>query len=570
MNKKIVTVDIGGTGLKLAFFEQSGTILSVLNHRKIPSFLKSGISNADFMELIVSEIVELIAGADVSAIGISSAGIVDYAGTKVLAGMDYLAPLKSDSFIKTLSEYFCCPVSLINDCDSALLGAAYKGYLQGSGCVGVMAIGTGVGFSLWKNGRKWLPNRNLPLLGAISTESGCYDQLISASLLEGRSSEKSIISIFTEQKYQHVREDYLAKLASVIRTAAIIYDVDQILIGGGLADAINLTDFEFEEAIAEKLISADDFFKVPTVKLMTEGNQLQLLGAARLALGESFAAPARFNGNFSDQATEKVSKEKIFLEEMKPIEVVRRSLNLENEAGELLLNSADAIADVAEIVADKFKLGGRLIYVGSGTSGRVAAMDAVELNCTYGLPKDQSLTLISGGLTEASISIEENFEEDASAVPDLLALNPTENDVVIGISASGTAYYVRSALACAKSLGCETVLVSVSEPTDYKFFNKHIALHSGSEIVTGSTRMKAGTATKKVINAISTTAMVLSGKVFGTYMIDMSCLNKKLEHRAVKILQGGFGISEEEALSYLQESDFVLSDAVNKLKSLSR
>ena len=131
----------------------------------------------------------------------------------------------------------------------------------------------------------------------------------------------------------------------------------------------------------------------------------------------------------------------------------------EQEAGKSLEKSLPIITTVIDRIVENLNSGGRLIYVGSGTSGRIAAMDSVEIPCTYGFPEDRILCLIAGGVADAAIEIESDFEEDASAVPEMLLLNIRTQDVVIGISASGTAYYVQSALAHAKNRGAFAVMV---------------------------------------------------------------------------------------------------------------
>ena len=215
-------------------------------------------------------------------------------------------------------------------------------------------------------------------------------------------------------------------------------------------------------------------------------------------------------------------------------------------------------------VFDLLVAGGRLIYVGCGASGRLAACDATELNCTFGLPLHQALALISGGAAEALMTIESEFEEDASSVPDLLLMDPNASDVVIGISASGSAYFVQSALALARSRGCYTVLLSAQERASVPV-DQHIGLMTGAELVTGSTRMKAGTATKKILNALTTSAMILNGKVAGTFMIDLACVNEKLVARAVRIIQTLHGVTAEDARDVLERNEMRLSAALASL-----
>lgn len=222
----------------------------------------------------------------------------------------------------------------------------------------------------------------------------------------------------------------------------------------------------------------------------------------------------------------------------------------------------DDISQVAARIVERLKSGGRLIYVGAGTNGRLAAIDTVEIACTFGFARERVLTFIAGGIADAAIDIEMNFEEDASAVPEMLAAFLNEKDVVIGISVSGTAYYVQSALAFAKHMGAYSVLIQEEEKA-LPFCDKVIPLRTGYEVIAGSTKMKAGTATKKVLNFLSTTVMVVSlGKVHGCYMTELECINQKLIQRAVSILMKLFKLKEDEAFVLLKQSSFSLNEAI--------
>jgi len=195
-------------------------------------------------------------------------------------------------------------------------------------------------------------------------------------------------------------------------------------------------------------------------------------------------------------------------------------------------------------------------------------MDAVEIPCTYGFPEDRILCLIAGGIADAAIEIESNFEEDASSVPEMLLMNISAQDTVIGISASGTAYYVQSALALAKERGAYSVLIQSEQPqTELPFCDLVIPLNSGYEVVAGSTRMKAGTATKKILNFISSSVMIKMGKVAGSYMVDVACINNKLIERAQSILGVLNNMDEKEALRQLKKADMNLNQVIKNNQS---
>jgi N-acetylmuramic acid 6-phosphate (MurNAc-6-P) etherase len=178
------------------------------------------------------------------------------------------------------------------------------------------------------------------------------------------------------------------------------------------------------------------------------------------------------------------------------------------------------------------------------------------------------LTLISGGVADAAIEIESDFEEDASAIPEMLLLNITSDDTVIGISASGNAWFVQSALAFSKSRGALTVIIQRDYAEEsLSFCDQVIPLRSGNEVVAGSTRMKAGTATKKMLNFISSAVMIGMGKVAGPYMVDMACINNKLVDRAKSILGILYNLDDLEADQSLRDAGMNLGQVIRKIQS---
>ncbi len=190
----------------------------------------------------------------------------------------------------------------------------------------------------------------------------------------------------------------------------------------------------------------------------------------------------------------------------------------------------------------------------------------MELSCTFGFSRDKVLTFISGGVADAAIDIETGFEEDASSVPELLLANVSSSDVVIGISVSGSAYYVQSGLGFAKFVGAHTIMIQEQCVDALPFCHRVIPLRSGNEILAGSTRMKAGTATKKVLNFISTSVMIRLGKVHGCYMTELECINEKLVKRALHILQALYPMSEDEAYDLLSRNNFKLNQAIRQIE----
>ncbi len=568
-------IDIGGTWLKGVSVVWNDR-LSVQNipglvekahQKKVNSRLSESSSFNDFKEALDELMSELLEKGDVvKGIGISTPGIVDYHGKRILVIAKHIQILKDYRWTEYLHNRFQAPIILINDAEATSIGASALGYLKGNKIIGIMPIGTGLGFSVWRNSRRWTPNFSLNLLGSIYTPDGYYDALASASKLAELEEHGNLSAFFSLGKYGELRSKYIKNLSGIISAANILYGVNEVLIGGGLAAAVKDATFPLAEMIKSELKSEAllDSYKVE-IKLMPEGNLLSLIGIVLLAWGEEKAQSMRSKKEFAAYVTEKPYSTDLQLEKLESAELVRLLWQAEQEAGANLELSLMTIAAIVEETIKKLQSGGRLIYVGAGTSGRLAAIDTVEIACTFGFPRDRVLTFIAGGVADASIDIETRFEEDASSIPDLLLANINKNDIVIGISASGSAYYVQTALGFSKSVGAYTVLIQVGEEEEFAFCDKVISLRTGNEVIAGSTRMKAGTATKKVLNFISTSTMVRLGKVHGCYMTDLECLNEKLVDRATHILHLLFGLSEMEAARKLREYNFNLTQTIQSL-----
>lgn len=571
-------IDIGGTWLK-----GCSSILTSKNDGWFPVNFDKMLENIvrinsplseqstihDFIASVHQLTEELgIKNKKLDGIGISTCGIVDYAGKQVLKAAAHLSVLKSTEWIRNLENEFNCPVVLINDADAATIGTAELGLLQGDKTVGIMPIGTGLGFTVWRNNRRWRPGKMLTLLGSIRTPTGFFDTFASASILAATDPHNNLTQVLTQPEHSEVRLEYLEKLTKIINTAAIIYNLDEVMICGGLADAVTRCNYPLEKELQTRLdITPVELDKPIRVSVLKEGNSLQLIGAISAARGEAVARDNSVQKCYKSIKTEIPYQKDIQLQNMSTEELIELFWKAEQEAGELLRNSLPEISRVVDEISAKIKQGGRLIYVGSGTSGRIAAIDAIEIPCTYGFPEDRILCIVSGGIADASVEIESAFEEDASAVPEMLLMNVQSNDVVIGISASGTAYYVQSALAFAKDRGAFSVLIqSDSSENELPFCNAIIAMNSGNEVVAGSTRMKAGTATKKILNFISSAVMIKMGKVVGSYMIDMACINHKLIERAQDILVILYNIDKDEAYQKLKEANMQLNQAIINIK----
>lgn len=209
------------------------------------------------------------------------------------------------------------------------------------------------------------------------------------------------------------------------------------------------------------------------------------------------------------------------------------------------------IARAVEIIVERFKRGGRLIYAGAGTSGRLGIVDASECPPTYGTPPEMVLALIAGG-REAVFSAQEGAEDKPEAgAADLLAVRVSENDVVCGIAASGRTPYVLGALAEAKKRGAPTILVTTTNREKLAELGISadvcICPNVGPEVVMGSTRMKSGTAQKLVLNMLTTASMIRLGKTYGNVMVDLAMTNAKLVERAKRTVMDITGVDYDEA-----------------------
>jgi N-acetylmuramic acid 6-phosphate etherase len=219
-------------------------------------------------------------------------------------------------------------------------------------------------------------------------------------------------------------------------------------------------------------------------------------------------------------------------------------------AARTVLDATAAIAAVVDHAAERMGRGGRLHYFGAGASGRLAVLDATELTPTFGLEKGLALAHFPGGsaaLVDSTIDFEDSRELGGS---DAAAVEP--GDVVIGVTASGTTRYVAGALEAARAKGCYTALITCNPDSPLSALVQNvIVLETGAEAITGSTRLKAGTATKIALNAISTAVMVKLGHTYSNLMIRMSVTNEKLEERAVELLTEATGQSAHESSAAL-------------------
>ena len=222
------------------------------------------------------------------------------------------------------------------------------------------------------------------------------------------------------------------------------------------------------------------------------------------------------------------------------------------------------IARAVNAVSSAFERGGRLFYIGAGTSGRLGVLDASECPPTFNVPASQVQGIMAGGEAALSRSTESSEDDPAAGVRDLTARGFSSSDVLVGIAASGRTPYVLGAIHDARRLGAVTVGVSCT-PHSQLACAVDIAITPlcGPEVVTGSTRMKAGTATKLVLNMLTTGAMIRTGHVYGNLMVNVQPRNQKLLDRARRIVRDGAGVSDSEAASLLERSGYVVKTAIS-------
>jgi N-acetylmuramic acid 6-phosphate etherase len=255
------------------------------------------------------------------------------------------------------------------------------------------------------------------------------------------------------------------------------------------------------------------------------------------------------------------------LDRMTAMEIVRLMNHEDRKVAAAVGRDLAAIARAADAVVKAISNGGRLIYVGAGSSGRMAVLDAAECPPTFGTPPELVQALIAGGRPAVTGAVEGAEDSLANAERDLQSKKLTRNDVVVGITASGTTPYVLAALQYARRRGAGTVAITVNPRTPVaRVAEILIATEVGPEVLTGSTRLKAGTAQKMVLNMLSTAAMAQLGHVYENLMIDVKASNQKVSDRIVRILAEASGKSMSASEHALRQAGHNMRIALVMLK----
>ena len=300
--------------------------------------------------------------------------------------------------------------------------------------------------------------------------------------------------------------------------------------------------------------------------------------------------------NLEGIATEKRNTSTLLIDELSTIDMLTLINNEDKTVPLAIEKILPDIAMAVDLITKQLQSGGRLFYIGAGTSGRLGVLDAAECPPTYGVSPDLVQGIIAGG-APALLKAQEGAEDSLELCKkDLKEKDFSKNDIMVGIAASGRTPYVIGGLEYAKSIGAPTISIACSPNSEIaKLADIPLTVVTGPEVITGSTRMKAGTAQKLVLNMLSTGTMIKLGKVYSNLMVDLMATNKKLEERSIRIVMEATGenreisqkalaackgkaktaifmllsgLTPEEATTALDNSNGFVSNALNKLKEL--
>ncbi len=261
--------------------------------------------------------------------------------------------------------------------------------------------------------------------------------------------------------------------------------------------------------------------------------------------------------------TEQINPATLAIDKLSAADIVERMLNEDRKMLAAVQREKDRIAVGVEIITQALRKHGRVIFVGAGTSGRLGVLESAEMPPTFGTDPDLVLAIMAGGqnaVVRAREGVEDNYEEGARSIN---RLHPTHRDVVIGVSASGMTPFVRGALTRARRAGSKIIFVTCDPRTELQtFVDLTIAPAVGPEVIAGSTRLKAGTATKLVLNMLTTAAMVRIGKTYGNLMVDVQMGSEKLRDRARRIIAIVTGLEYDEADKLLRRAHWNVKAAI--------
>ena len=265
--------------------------------------------------------------------------------------------------------------------------------------------------------------------------------------------------------------------------------------------------------------------------------------------------------------TEKTNPNTLNIDVASSLEIARMINEEDKKVAEKISESLTSIAKAIDLISENFLKGGRLLYFGAGTSGRLGVLDASECPPTFNSPNEMVQGIIAGGDRALRFAIEGAEDSCELARKDFEKLNITEEDTVVSISASGNANYVIEVLKLAKEKKARTIALTCNPMANIsKIADVVICIETGAEVITGSTRMKAGTAQKMVLNMLTTGAMIKIGKVYKNFMIDVKPTNIKLKDRAQRIVSEIANCSQDEAKAVLESNEYKVKEAILQIK----
>ena len=266
--------------------------------------------------------------------------------------------------------------------------------------------------------------------------------------------------------------------------------------------------------------------------------------------------------------TEQINSNTKNIDISSPLEIVKMLHEEDKKATEAVDEALPQIANAVEIISENFAKGGRLLYFGAGTSGRLGVLDASECPPTFSTNPKMVQGIIAGGEQAIRFAIEGAEDNEKLAQEDFEQLKITKNDTIISISASGNANYVVKILELGRKSGCKTIAITSNPFAKMNnFADCVICAKTGAEAISGSTRLKAGTAQKMILNMLTTASMVKIGKTYGNLIIDVKPTNTKLKNRAVTITAKISGANEQKSRKILEENGWNLKEAIIQLKS---
>jgi N-acetylmuramic acid 6-phosphate etherase len=276
--------------------------------------------------------------------------------------------------------------------------------------------------------------------------------------------------------------------------------------------------------------------------------------------------------------TEQINPATLAIDKLSPVDIVEGMLNEDRKMLAAVQREKERIAVGVEIITQALRKNGRIIFVGAGTSGRLGVLESAEMPPTFGTSPELVQAIMAGGkgaILKAKEGVEDNYEEGARSI---MRLRPTKRDIVIGVSASGMTQFVRGALTRARRAGARVIFVTCDPGTELQtFVDLTISPGVGAEVIAGSTRLKAGTATKMVLNMLTTGAMVRIGKTYGNLMVDVQTNSEKLKDRARRIVNIVTGLEYDECDKLLKKGHWNVKASIVMqrtglpyLKALSR